>query len=178
MAAEKCVYWGMVKHEDWLSYMVATDLGLGLLTWPNDSFEMVLAWAKRYVPGTLLVHDPHRLESYQNALWPCLNGQSTDLDSMKFDLHGTDFQIKIWHALRSIPLGQTKTYGEVANMIGRPNAVRAAAHAIGANPIAFLVPCHRVIGKDGSLSGYRGGIPLKQRLLELEGAWPTSGCAL
>ena len=81
---------------------------------------------------------------------------------------GTDFQKNVWTALCSIPYGQTISYKELATRIGNPKAVRAVGAANGANPIPIIVPCHRVIGSDGSLTGFGGGLPLKKRLLELE----------
>jgi methylated-DNA-[protein]-cysteine S-methyltransferase len=81
---------------------------------------------------------------------------------------GTEFQKKVWTALCSIPYGQTISYKELAERIGNPKAVRAVGAANGANPIPIIVPCHRVIGSDGSLTGFGGGLPLKKRLLELE----------
>jgi methylated-DNA-[protein]-cysteine S-methyltransferase len=81
---------------------------------------------------------------------------------------GTPFQLKVWTALRDIPYGQTISYGELAQRIGDPNAVRAVGAANGANPIAIIVPCHRVIGADGSLVGFGGGLPVKKALLALE----------
>lgn len=92
----------------------------------------------------------------------------------RFDLRiaprGTEFQQSVWSALRAIAPGTTTSYGEVARRIGRPTATRAVAQACGANPIAIVVPCHRVIGADGSLTGFGGGLALKRRLLHLEGA--------
>jgi methylated-DNA-[protein]-cysteine S-methyltransferase len=84
------------------------------------------------------------------------------------DLVGTDFQKKVWMALRQIPYGETISYKELAGAIGRPSAVRAVGAANGANPIPIIIPCHRVIGNDGSLTGFGGGLPLKKKLLELE----------
>lgn len=81
---------------------------------------------------------------------------------------GTDFQREVWMQLRTIPYGQTRSYGEQARQIGRPTAVRAVARANGDNRIAIIIPCHRVIGSDGKLTGYGGGLWRKQRLLELE----------
>lgn len=81
---------------------------------------------------------------------------------------GTPFQLRVWHALSDIPYGTTTSYGELARRIGQPQAVRAVGLANGANPLAIVVPCHRVIGSNGSLTGYGGGLPLKQRLLALE----------
>lgn len=89
-----------------------------------------------------------------------------------FDLplspHGTPFQTAVWQALCAIPYGQTRTYGELAAAIGRPKACRAVGMANHRNPIAIIVPCHRVIGKDGTLTGYAGGLAAKQFLLSLE----------
>lgn len=81
---------------------------------------------------------------------------------------GTAFQLKCWEALQQIPYGQTRTYGQQAQMIGQPTAVRAVGMANHCNPLPILIPCHRVIGKNGSLTGYAGGLPVKQLLLELE----------
>ena len=79
---------------------------------------------------------------------------------------GPDFNKQVWKALLDIPFGTTTCYGAIAKTIGHPNAARAVGAANGANPIALIVPCHRVIGSDGSLTGYGGGLPLKRRLLE------------
>lgn len=91
----------------------------------------------------------------------------------QFDLRlaprGTAFQQAVWQALQAIPYGRTCSYSELAGVIGRPQAVRAVGTANGANPISIIVPCHRVIGRNGSLTGYAGGLPRKQQLLELEG---------
>lgn len=81
---------------------------------------------------------------------------------------GTAFQLSVWKALRAIPYGKTRSYGDIARKIGKPKAVRAVGAANGANPIPVVVPCHRVIGSDGSLTGYGGGLPRKRRLLALE----------
>jgi methylated-DNA-[protein]-cysteine S-methyltransferase len=90
----------------------------------------------------------------------------------KFDLElaatGTDFNQQVWTALTEIPFGTTTSYGAVAKRIGQPGAARAVGAANNANPIALIVPCHRVIGSDGSLTGYAGGLPLKRKLLEHE----------
>jgi methylated-DNA-[protein]-cysteine S-methyltransferase len=82
--------------------------------------------------------------------------------------HGTPFQRAVWQALLAVPFGATSTYGEVATAIGRPRAVRAVGVAVGANPIGIVVPCHRIIGRDGSLTGYAGGLDRKVKLLALE----------
>ena len=85
---------------------------------------------------------------------------------------GTAFQQAVWQALRAIPPGQTRSYGEISRRIGKPRAVRAVGAAVGRNPVSIVVPCHRVMGADGSLTGYAGGLDRKTALLALEGAGP------
>jgi methylated-DNA-[protein]-cysteine S-methyltransferase len=88
--------------------------------------------------------------------------------SLRLDMAGTDFQLRVWNLLREIPYGETRSYRDLAAALGRPRAVRAVGAANGANPLPIVVPCHRVIGADGRLTGYGGGLPLKKQLLELE----------
>ncbi|WP_323903628.1 methylated-DNA--[protein]-cysteine S-methyltransferase [Aeromonas caviae] len=83
---------------------------------------------------------------------------------------GTTFQQAVWQALCDIPYGETRSYGDIARTIGKPNAVRAVGAANGRNPLSIIIPCHRVIGQNGSLTGYAGGLPIKQALLTLERA--------
>lgn len=94
-----------------------------------------------------------------------------------FDLplspQGTPFQLSVWHALATIPYGQTLSYAGLASRLGRPGAMRAVGAANGRNPLPIVLPCHRVIGADGSLTGFGGGLPTKQFLLKLEGALPA-----
>ncbi|ETX06011.1 methylated-DNA--[protein]-cysteine S-methyltransferase [Candidatus Entotheonella palauensis] len=85
---------------------------------------------------------------------------------------GTAFQQRVWQALQQIPYGRTMTYQELAERLGKPTASRAVGSANGRNPIAIIIPCHRVIGRDGRLRGYAGGLHIKQQLLQHEGAWP------
>jgi O-6-methylguanine DNA methyltransferase len=87
-------------------------------------------------------------------------------------LGGTAFERQVWQTLIDIPWGHVVAYGDVARAVGRPRAVRAVGRAVGANPLAIVVPCHRVVGASGSLTGYRGGLPRKEALLGVEGTWP------
>lgn len=97
-------------------------------------------------------------------------GEKLNFSQLDF-LHfvGTDFQKSVWKILRDIPYGKTTTYSEIATKLGKPNAMRAVGGAVGRNPISVLVPCHRVLGKNQSLTGFGGGLPNKRFLLELEG---------
>ena len=94
-------------------------------------------------------------------------GELTDFD-VELDLRGTEFQQRVWKALLTIPYGETRSYGEIAEQIGAPGSARAVGLANGHNPIAIIVPCHRVIGASGQLTGYGGGLDRKRTLLELE----------
>ena len=113
------------------------------------------------------VRDPHGLST---ALAAYFAGDLARIDELPVATGGTAFQNEVWSALRSIPCGETTTYGALAARIGRPAAVRAVGFANGANPVAIVVPCHRVIGSDGSLTGYGGGLHRKRWLLAHEGA--------
>lgn len=93
---------------------------------------------------------------------------------LPLDLRATAFQMRVWEALRRIPRGETRSYAEVARSVGNPKAIRAVAGACSANPVAVVIPCHRVIGSDGSLTGYRWGTERKKKLLEMEGAKSSS----
>ena len=106
----------------------------------------------------------------RSAVEAWFGGDLTALDGLRVKTNGTDFQRAVWAALRAIPAGETRTYGQLAAAIGSPKAVRAAGLANGQNPIAVIVPCHRVIGASGALTGYAGGLERKQWLLAHEGA--------
>jgi methylated-DNA-[protein]-cysteine S-methyltransferase len=111
--------------------------------------------------------DPTPFHEVIRQLAEYFGGQRTDFD-VPMTLAGTPFQRTVWAALREIPYGQTRSYGELAEQIGRPGAARAVGLANGRNPIGIIVPCHRVVGATGSLTGYGGGLERKQYLLEFE----------
>lgn len=100
------------------------------------------------------------------------DGRAHDLP---LDVRGTAFQQQVWRALLSIPYGETRSYAEVAAAIGQPTATRAVARACATNPVAVVIPCHRVVRSDGGLGGYAGGVERKERLLEIEGSWKRGG---
>ncbi len=104
------------------------------------------------------------------------DGKLTRFD-LPLKLHGTPFQQRVWQALCSIPSGTTCTYGAIARAVGAPEAVRAVGAAVGRNPISVIVPCHRVVGADGTLTGYAGGLDRKRALLALERARPATHAA-
>lgn len=111
--------------------------------------------------------DDHALEETRLQLESYFAGQRREFD-LPLDLIGTPFQLRVWHALREIPFGETMTYGEQARKIGNSAASRAVGMANGKNPVSIIVPCHRVIGKNGALTGFGGGLERKRFLLDLE----------
>jgi methylated-DNA-[protein]-cysteine S-methyltransferase len=142
-------------------YLAATDAGLTHLL-----FVAKMQPRPRVVAGT--GEAAHVLAEAERQLSDYFAGRRRRFD-LPLAPSGTDFQMATWRALRKVPFGKTISYGELARRLGSPRAVRAIGAANGANPIAIIVPCHRVIGKDGSLTGYGGGLETKRRLLALEG---------
>jgi len=116
---------------------------------------------------------PKNLSRYTRELAQYFDGERREF-SFPLDLRGTEFQLACWHALLDIPYGETRTYADIARAVGRPQGFRAVGMANNRNPIAIVVPCHRVIASDGTLRGYGGGLDIKRKLLELEGALTTS----
>jgi methylated-DNA-[protein]-cysteine S-methyltransferase len=112
------------------------------------------------------------LDSIRHVLREYFAGDCRVLDGVAVELNGTPFQRRVWEALRGIPAGSTESYADLARRIGEPRAVRAVGAANGANPVAVIVPCHRVIGTNGTLTGYGGGLDRKQWLLAHEGVLP------
>ncbi|MDQ0191336.1 methylated-DNA--[protein]-cysteine S-methyltransferase [Alicyclobacillus cycloheptanicus] len=168
MRSLSAVYWDTLRHGAWTLHLAATDKGLCSMTLPNEPFNQLQAWVNRHAPGSRLVHEPKKLHPYREQIEAYLSRNRT-VFTVPLDLRGTPFQIQVWRALLDIPFGVTRSYAEVAAAIGQPTAVRAVGAANGANPVPIVVPCHRVIGKNKTLTGYRGGIAMKAQLLTLEG---------
>ncbi|WP_419843079.1 methylated-DNA--[protein]-cysteine S-methyltransferase [Candidatus Poriferisodalis sp.] len=157
---------------------VASPVGLLRLVATGDALSAV-SWHDE-APLDPSAADPQRRDMTSEAEHPILRrtaqqlneyfaGDRTSFD-IPLDLRGTPFQVAAWRALGSIPYGTTRSYLEQATWIGRPTAVRAIGQANGRNPVPIVLPCHRVIGADGSLVGYGGGLDRKTTLLRLEGA--------
>ena len=141
--------------------LVASDKGLAAILWENEKPTRV----RLGVPTEDKNH-PILLQA-ERELAEYLDGKRKTF-SVKFDPAGTPFQSKVWDALEKIPFGETRTYGTIAKQIGKVKAVRAVGAAIGRNPISVMVPCHRVIGASGELTGFAGGLRTKAYLLALE----------
>jgi len=143
--------------------LVASDRGLAAILWENDDPDRVRLGAMSERPDhPVLAETTRQLTDY-------FAGERTSFD-LPLDFQGTDFQKSVWAALLTIPFGETRSYAEIARQVGRPTAFRAVGAANGKNPISIVAPCHRVIGTNGSMTGFAGGIEGKKYLLELEGA--------
>lgn len=139
----------------WLGFMVRGYKG--------DGEERLFA----HFPGHAFVHDDTALQDIARhivAAW-----EHDNMKNIKLDLHGTDFQKKVWYALLDIRKGHIKSYGDIARDIGNPAAARAVGSAVGENPVSLIVPCHRVITSTGDLGNYGWGVDLKQKILKAEG---------
>jgi methylated-DNA-[protein]-cysteine S-methyltransferase len=142
--------------------LVASDKGLTAIIWENDKASRV--------PLSALEQDnlhPVLCET-ERQLGDYFAGKLKKF-SVPLDFNGTAFQKKVWEALLTIPFGETRSYGQIADQIGNPKSVRAVGAANGKNPISIIAPCHRVIGADGSMTGFAGGIAAKELLLNIEG---------
>jgi methylated-DNA-[protein]-cysteine S-methyltransferase len=169
-----------------LAAQAVIDSPIGPLTALATSKGLAGLWfdAQKHHPGDLGApvdaKHPHIVaaQRWLDAYWWKRNPSPRDVT---LDLHGTPFQRAVWQALLGIPFGRTKTYGEIASQVGngavprenRGTAPRAVGTAVGRNPVSILVPCHRVIGANGSLTGYAGGLPCKEKLLQHEGVLLT-----
>jgi methylated-DNA-[protein]-cysteine S-methyltransferase len=151
---------------------------LRALDWESHEQRMLGLLRRHYGAATVHLGEISSASPARQALQAYFAGDMTALASLPTATNGTDFQRRVWDELRRIPVGDTISYGTLAVRIGRPGAARATGLANGANPIAIVVPCHRVIGADASLTGYGGGLDRKRWLLAHERAYHTSGRAM
>ena len=143
--------------------LAADDAGLRLIEFQSPRHPMPRGSDWREGDNDALMQARVQLKEY-------FGGHRRSFD-LPLSPRGTTFQLSVWHALTEIPYGQTRSYGQQAARIGQPQSVRAVGAANGRNPLPIVIPCHRVIGANGSLTGFGGGLPVKQFLLRLEGAW-------
>jgi methylated-DNA-[protein]-cysteine S-methyltransferase len=150
--------------------LVATDKGLSAVLWANDDPRRVRLGPMK--PGP----DNRFIKQAEEQLKAYFAGRLKKF-TVRLDFKGTDFQKSVWAALLTIPFGETRSYGEIARQIGRPEASRAVGAANGRNPISIITPCHRVISTNGKLTGFAGGLDAKDHLLTHEGRDPLLGLA-
>jgi O-6-methylguanine DNA methyltransferase len=155
---------------------VFTDKGLAMLLFPSQDLAHRAAWVRRWKPQARITagHGDPRVAQLEQELSGYFEGQVRDF-GVPLDMHGTPFQLRVWNEVYRVGYAQMRSYREIAQAVGQPAAVRAVGAANGANPIPIIVPCHRIIGSDGKLVGYGGGLDMKRRLLELEGVMFMAG---
>lgn len=147
--------------------VAATDRGVAAVSLGDSAAELE-SGLRAELPDATITRDDTAVGAWASAVAEAAAGGVSP--TVPLDVQGTAFQRRVWSALRQIPPGATRTYGEVAEAIGQPTAVRAVAHACASNPVALAVPCHRVVRRDGTLGGYRWGLERKQQLLAAEQA--------
>ena len=162
MAKSELLYASKILWEEWCFVLLSSERGIRLIDLHGTSLSEL---SERL--GVEIIQGGTKTASVNQEIEECLNGDRKTFSS-PLDMKGTPFQIEVWNELLNIPYGETRSYGEIAAAVGRPRAARAVGAAIGANPLPIIVPCHRVIGKNGSLVGFGGGLRLKERLLLLE----------
>lgn len=148
--------------------LAATERGLCHVLFPHKDYSALHMWTNKQIPQATIEKDDKQLEKYKEQLLAYLEGEQMEF-SLPLDMRGTTFQQEVWRALTQIPAGKTVAYGDIANAINKPKAVRAVGVAIGSNPLPIIVPCHRVIGKNKTLTGFGGGLEIKKKLLQFEG---------
>jgi O-6-methylguanine DNA methyltransferase len=149
-------------------HMASTAQGVCKIRLPKEGEEAFFRWLHRFFGEDNTLEGAGWNEAVVAELERYLAGEIREF-SCSLDVRGTPFQRAVWEEMRRIPYGTTRTYGDIARIIDHPRAYRAVGAASGANPLPIVVPCHRVIGRDGSLRGYGGGLELKEALLKLEG---------
>ncbi|MFC0215481.1 methylated-DNA--[protein]-cysteine S-methyltransferase [Paenibacillus chartarius] len=169
--ARQQLLWTAIELDGQEWTLIGSERGLCRVIFPHESLEHFRGWTDKVAPGARLQQDEgafERMGGVPAKLRAYFAGEAVSFADVPLDLIGTDFQRAVWQALGEVPYGQTRTYGDIARAVGRPQAVRAVGMANGANPVPVLLPCHRIIGADRKLTGFRGGLAMKRRLLELE----------
>ena len=150
-------------------WTVDSPIGELLMTGDGEQLQRLHMQGARHPTrvGADWVRDSEPFADLCEQLDQYFGGERREFD-LDLDPHGSEFELRVWRALRQIPYGETESYGQLAERIGHPGSARAVGTANGRNPIAVVIPCHRVIGADGSLTGYAGGLERKRLLLDLE----------
>lgn len=161
------IYYCFYQYKDWNIALAATEKGLCYIGFEETNNDQLVKCCIKQFQNCTFIEDFNKLLPYINELSTYFDGTLTTF-SVPLHFYGTDFQMNVWNALLSIDYGQTVSYSHIASLIGNPKAIRAVGSAIGKNPIPIIIPCHRVINKNGSLGGFNGGMKIKERLLAIE----------
>jgi O-6-methylguanine DNA methyltransferase len=172
-ALPETIHWTEFDSAIGTMRIASSERGVVYLELPLENGRGFFGWMKRHAPTAELVEDFERNREYIAQVTQYLEGKRREFE-LPLDVRGTEFQCQVYDELAKIRYGEIRSYGDVASAVGRPRAVRAVGAANGANPIALIIPCHRVIASSGQLQGYGGGLELKARLLAMEQSLPNS----
>lgn len=164
----KTIYWTECKNGEDTYQLAAIEGKVCYIGGPKEGYAALEKWALKQYPGAALIENPAEMQPFVQEFKAYFTGEKRAFD-MPIEPKGTAFQQEVWEALLEIPYGETRTYADIAARVGRPKAFRAVGTAIGANPLLIVVPCHRVIAKDGGLGGFSAGLDVKRTLHQVEG---------
>jgi len=172
---QACIRYAIVRCALDRLLVAATDKGICRIGLADSAAALERELGREFHSADLH-RDSAKLDAWVRTIVRHLDGKQPGLD-LPLDIRGTTFQWRVWKALQAIPYGQTRSYSEIAKAVGIPKAVRAVARACATNPVALVIPCHRVVRKNGRLGGYRWGIPRKRSLLDKEKRAPNKTVA-
>ncbi|AJD89858.1 methylated-DNA--protein-cysteine S-methyltransferase [Jeotgalibacillus malaysiensis] len=164
----KTIYWSEFKNGEDTYQLAAADDKVCYIGGPKEGYAALERWAAKHYPGAVLIENHSDMQPFIQEFAAYFTGKKRVFE-MPIEPKGTPFQQEVWEALLDIPYGETRTYADIAAQVGRPKAFRAVGTAIGANPLLVVVPCHRVIAKDGGLGGFSAGLDVKRALHQVEG---------
>ncbi len=147
--------------------VVKNERGVGFIGLPSATMSQIQRWAKKHFPGEALCSTPAPFEQERRELREYAEGRRTTF-TFPLDHHNTPFSLQVLEEVCRVPYGKTASYGAIARRVGRPRSARAVGRAMATNPLPLVIPCHRIIGSRGSLTGFGGGLALKKELLRLE----------
>lgn len=153
----------------WKLGLFSTEKGVAAIAFGIKATPRIRSWLETHFDAPRFESSPPANEKVSRQLSEYFAGKRR-VFNVPLDLRGSEFQLAVWSVVGAIPYGQMATYQQVARLVGRPDAARAVGAANGANPVSLIIPCHRVVGSDGSMTGYGGGVSNKRKLLVMEGA--------
>lgn len=162
------LYIDKVENNIWSGFLVVSNEGLVYVSHRTKDLKDIANWQAKYYPNSILVSDSKKVSIYKKQFEEYFRGERYSFD-FPVKLNGSSFQLKVWDTLLDIPYGETISYLELAHKLNRDyKSTQAIGGAVGSNPLSIVYPCHRVVGSDGSLTGYAGGLDIKKTLLNLE----------
>ena len=162
------LYIDKVESDIWSGFLIVSESGLAYVSHYTKDLNDVTNWQNKNYPQSILVSDSAKVAPYKKQFEEYLRGERYQFD-FPIDIKGTPFQMEVWQALLEIPYGETTSYLDLAFKLNRDHrSAQAIGGAVGSNPLSIVYPCHRVVGNDGSLTGYSGGLEIKKALLNHE----------